>query len=343
MTLYEDRIAGHPLVPAVESALQTIAAIPPQVRSQNALAVDRTLATFNMLRLRLADRQAAAVVSDTFLSNAHSWVTQAQQEAANATANGNVGHLTNMLAQAEALAQNFGQLPTSPDNSAFTALLEEATSRVGSIQEEQHKASERSRILYEQQQAELQRARDAAAENLERLRAQEKIATDLLAALGEKGTSSDYLITAANEKADADTWRQWTVGAAVLSAFTVIGITVWSLLDTSAEDGTVTRLLTRLTLSVPLVALVVYFARQASEHRQQERRARSLGLQLGSVSTFVADLSDDRRAELKSLLSQRFYTGDQTASAGKQGQAALDASYPSSKELFEFVMNLTKR
>jgi hypothetical protein len=329
-----DRITSHPLNGLITSALDGLAAMPQAVRAQNPDLCDRTTRTLEVLRQRL-QVATADITPDQTLMNMQSWVQQLVQEVQNATSNpGSPQFLANMQGPVDAIAQNLHTIPT-PDPQLFPALLEEAQSRVSAIQTTQIQAEERARLLFDQINAELQKAKQAADQGIERAQQQEKIANDLLAALGAKGTSSEYLSTSTTEKAIADRWRLLTLCVGVIGAV----LTFIAIQELKSDDFK--SVAARASITLPFVFLAIYCGRQAAEHRSQERQARSLGLQLGSVSTFVADLDGQARKELKSQLAQRFYGVHE--GPGHEAGPEPGAGYPSSRDLVGLLRDVIKK
>ncbi|MCU1676711.1 MAG: hypothetical protein JWM93_1469, partial [Frankiales bacterium] len=258
------------------------------------------------------------------------YVQQLTAEAQNATNNGNPAHLQNMVQHVENIANAFGQFPSSPDASAFQTLLGEANDQVEKIQEAQLRAGERIRLSQEEQQAERAAAREATSLHLRDLETQREYAAGLIEALGKDVTATEFLTTAKEEGNAADEWRKYTLIGAALAGVATIALSFYS------ADGKTSHIAAHASASLTLVLGVIYLGRQAAEHRTQQRRARTLGLQLASVGPFLVGLDSEHRMEVRKMLADRFFTGDKhdEAPAG----AAKDKGYPTTQELVQAII-----
>jgi hypothetical protein len=196
--------------------------------------------------------------------------------------------------------------------------MEEAQHRLDRMQGLETTTRERARAVTDQIDAELERARTVTSDGIERARQNEAQANELLAQLGAKGTSSQYLSTAGDEKTIADKWRYATLALAIATSVLSVAL----LHDVSGR--TVGSVIARASVLLPPVLITLYAGRQSAEHRTQERHARTLGLQLASLSLFLADLSGDGKQAIKQGVADRLF-----APSDKQ---VSSRGYPSSQD-----------
>ena len=307
--------------------------LPPEFASPHVELLTRTRATLNSVQERLEDPVVGNVVSDGALNNGHSWVQSMVNELQSALAQGNpglIGPNTGFYGNLEALSQNLSQFPSSNPTGALSSLLDEASSRLGTMRELQLQQEAAARANLDQQQRILEEARQAKEEGLKRLGEQEVAAGRLLAALGAEATSSGYAATAKQEKAQADWWRRITLAGGGATAILAV------VLFLTVNQQGLESIATRVGVILPAILLTVYAGRQSTGHRTQEREARRLQLAFGSVDAYLADLTTERRSELKTLLSSRLFgTAD--------GFAQVPADYPSSADLVGLLSEAINR
>jgi hypothetical protein len=163
------------------------------------------------------------------------------------------------------------------------------------------------------------------------LQNQREYAAGLIEALGEDATATDFMKTAKDEGEAADLWRKITIAAAIMAG----GATIW--LSTKSVEASTAKVISHASISLTLILVVVYLGRQASEHRAQQRRARTLGLQLASVGPFLVGLDPIDRAEVRKLLADRFFTADQHH--GGQPKSGKGEGYPTTQELVKIIID----
>ena len=317
------RITGHPVWTALQQAQQLAQQVPEQTRQMNPALVERTISTLEYLRSAL-EQVNGSVVSDGALNNFHSWTQQIATELQNSANNpGNAQFIQNLQGPVEAISQNAGQLPFLPGPTFLTAMVDEAQRRLDQMQTLETQVRERSRLVSDQIGEHLEAAQDATATGLRKAKENEDKANTLLAALGARASSSDYLVTANNEARSADRWRFGTIGAAILTGLASL------LSGHDLNTHSAGAIAARTSIVLPLLLLTIYAGRQAAEHRSQQRRARSLGLQLASLGSFLSDLSDEGRNTIKLAIAQRLFAEDPSHPAAD--------GYPSSQDLIKLL------
>ncbi len=282
-----------------------------------------------ILRDRLQD-PAVEIVSDAALSNAHSWVSQASNELLNAINSGNPQVLlanNAFLPAVDAFSQSLGMFPFSQPGDVLAGQLDEAQRRVATIHDLQLKAAADSRAAQDQHLEYLRQSREQIDQQLEAAKSQRDAAATLLAALGGDATSKGYAETASTEQTSADNWRKVTFVLGIVTA--VVALLLFTVAHAPGWEAT----LRRSAVTLPFIVLTLYAGRQAAEHRREEREARRLQLSFGSVNSYLADLDEVRRADLKTQLSARLF------SSRSEGDAQpMPAGFPSSAELVQMII-----
>lgn len=180
----------------------------------------------------------------------------------------------------------------------------EKLKRTYSIEDAARKKNEE--IAFEQfelnRNAELQRAtRDAEA-----LSDMHKQATRLIAAMGEKGTTTNYRIIADKESTAANFYRGVTL--AIFGLGIVIATTSLWLHFRSPEtlDSIAIKLLFAIVITTP----AWYTAKESARHRSTADRARRTELELASLGPYIEMLPTDERTKIRAALTTRYFGTD---------------------------------
>lgn len=136
---------------------------------------------------------------------------------------------------------------------------------------------------------------------------------DLVGVIGTIGTGDRYGKEAHLQKGAADTWRR---GAVVLGLVSVLGVLA-ALFDKHPAPETYGG---KLALSLIVGGVATYAANQSKSHRDRERQARSLELELTAFSPFIEPLSKDQREEERIIMTRR--TFGQPPALGNDGDEA---------------------
>lgn len=145
------------------------------------------------------------------------------------------------------------------------------------------------------QKAQADRA-DAVIADLEKSRQQAK---DLLDAVNRDVVSGDYKGWA-NKQAKAAYW--WTVTTVIIGLITVAALVAVVL---TANDDSVQFLLSKSTVGIIGLILAGYTARQAAEHRHEERTANRLALDLAALEPYLEHV--DNPNELRTDIAKRVF------------------------------------
>ncbi len=88
----------------------------------------------------------------------------------------------------------------------------------------------------------------------------------------------------------------------------VVGIGVFSVVQKQIPAGWGAETVFKLTLSLPLLALAYYFARDASRHALAAQRAREIEVRLKTLGAFTSELTDEVRLDVRSTFAKALYT-----------------------------------
>lgn len=161
-------------------------------------------------------------------------------------------------------------------------------------------------------EAEARAANDAAAKELlaalETYRDQAKTLADMTsrhAVAGEYGKWAAHQATAA---------FRWTLLAVTIGIGTVVGLVV---AISSATNDTLQFTLYKTSISIVGLIVAGYAARQASEHRREERTAKRLALDLAALGPFLEQVTDGE--ELRLEVAKRVFAPDQIHSEDGEG------------------------
>jgi cell shape-determining protein MreC len=141
----------------------------------------------------------------------------------------------------------------------------------------------------------------------------------ILGIVGEESLIGEYSKNATRDLATADKWRYGAtvaIGLAVLAA-------AW--LAQAATKSTINwhEVVGKIVLTAALGGLAGYAAQQSSEHREAQRNAEQMALQLAALKPFLQDLTDvAERNKLLSQIALRLF-----------GQQKSDGSKPNSTKL----------
>jgi hypothetical protein len=123
-------------------------------------------------------------------------------------------------------------------------------------------------------------------------------ASNLLAALGVKGTAGRWAQEAAQERTTANRWR-W---ATVLVVIAAVGM---ALLAARADSLNDPAFVSKALISAALGGLAGYTARQSGRQRNREEIARRLELELAAFGPFIEPLPPDLQAEVRRQMVSR--------------------------------------
>ena len=162
----------------------------------------------------------------------------------------------------------------------------------------------------------------AAQASLEFMKEQENRAREVLGITAATAAAGAYVEDADQQRKEADRWRRFA-----LSIFVVLlGISSIAILaDPIGTDASAAEIVTyvapRLPIGIGLLA-TFYASRQSAHHRERERIARRLAVELTTFRPFIAELPEDQlRSEIREA-TRRYFRGVQLP--GRDNEASAD-------------------
>lgn len=240
---------------------------------------------------------------------------QEQRDAARTAAEAGVQELsTTITARGSEIDGLVTRLQSQIDQQR-TAFEEESAARNKSFAagttERDEAEQERVKALGEaavEQQAEQERSAQAA---IDRLVGYESQAATLVDTTSRHAITGDYQTWAAHQAKAA---FGWTVAAVVIGLATVGGL-VYAL--GSATDDSLQFTFYKTSISVVGLIIAGYAARQAGEHRKEERAAKRMALDLAALEPFLDQLEDT--SGLREEIARRVFVPDR----GREGDTEI--------------------
>lgn len=165
------------------------------------------------------------------------------------------------------------------------------------------------------------------------LEEQKAAALKLVNATGAIAYSGSYGGYAAQQGRAATRW-------AILTVIALVGLSLfgaWQVIELHGGAIDLTQLALRLVVTVPAFALVAFAARESGKHRENERKARRLELELAAIDPYLALLDATKRDEIKAQVATRMFAQPD------QLPLAEDGITPVVKELISLVKDLAKK
>lgn len=142
---------------------------------------------------------------------------------------------------------------------------------------------------------------EASVTRLEELRDE---AAQLVGVVAGTATAGGYMKVADEEHRAANSWRMVAVG----SVIAVVGIGIWTLAAIGgAPDVGWGPVAAKLLISGPFGVLAAYAGRQSAGHRNTERHARHVQLQLAALGPYVELLSEEEAAKVRAELASHVF------------------------------------
>lgn len=137
---------------------------------------------------------------------------------------------------------------------------------------------------------------------IEQIHAMNKEAEKILGFMSMKGLAQGYQKIANNEGKKAFVWN-------ALSLFSLIGILWFGYKFIILHEGIMswTTLVSRIVLTGVGITLFTYCAKQATNHRIEERRNRKIELELASLDPYLKDLEPTKQKEVKQSLVDKYF------------------------------------
>jgi hypothetical protein len=151
-------------------------------------------------------------------------------------------------------------------------------------------------------------------------------AANLVDAIGLTGTATEYGKYAKQERHAANLLR-YTAIASFAGSFALFLVT---LLASHVTEHTAWQVVTfKLAGSIALLALGAYASYESSDHRKEERHAKSVQLDLAALDPFIVNLDPDQQKSIKAAAARRLFAGDVLDDA-RSPRATAPATFDSS-------------
>lgn len=190
--------------------------------------------------------------------------------------------------------------------------------------------------VVERVDAQVASSEEAAKATLERISALEVEANTTVSTIGGIALVGDYAKYASEQKAEADRWRTWTIGLGIAAAIATAGSLVWTAL---ADEVRWDLVVTKLALTLAIGGSAAYCSSQSAAHRERERQARHVEVELASLPSYVRQLDGQAVDVLKEVALRRF--GHGAPARAKEGDDASTTSVIDA--LVQVITTLGKR
>lgn len=162
---------------------------------------------------------------------------------------------------------------------------------------------------------------------------------EILGIVSEKSLISDYSKSAESDRTAANIWRRASVGA-LLAA---VGAAVWLIHSVATDTGiNWYKVVAKILMSGTLSGLAFYAARQSAEHRNAQRDAERMALQLVTLKPFLSGIDDKlQRDVLLGKITLKLF-GGKPKSAAKKGWFGRKEADKLMPELFDLLKELVK-
>lgn len=277
------------------------------------------------LNSEIAKLREALASEQTKRSESEAAVTtrQSELEAAITTAGDTITQLTERLdAQITDQAAQFAKERASRG----TAFEEWRDERMAELNE---RADEIDAVATTAREAQGEKA-DALLESLQGFDEQ---ARKLIDSTSRHAVSGNYAAWADHQARAA---FRWTVLATVIGVIVVGGLT-WAM--HSASDDSAQFVAYKISVGVLAAAVAAYAAKQAAEHRVQERRFKRLALDLAALEPFLATLDD--ATEIREEFAKRVFAPEQSEDDGAPS-GTTGAVQISGTQVFDLLKGIVK-
>lgn len=167
------------------------------------------------------------------------------------------------------------------------------------------------------------RQETAVGERLAQLEADAARGQELVKLIGDQAIGGGYDNFA---RAELQAYRFWSAVGVIISLgaaiYLFLALFVFEHINTLALAGVITRV----ALSLPVLAVAGYGFQQAGRRQRQSLEARYRALDVLAVEPFTKDMSDEQQTELRLLLGQRLFAAGPEA---PKGAAAEEPALPS--------------
>ncbi|MBT2736204.1 hypothetical protein [Bacillus sp. ISL-7] len=137
---------------------------------------------------------------------------------------------------------------------------------------------------------------------LDQIHAMNKEAEKIVGIISMKGLAHGYQ-KIANDEGQKAFW--WNIGSLISMVAVIVFGVVFLLMHKGAFDWT--ALVSRIVLTGVGITLFTYCAKQATNHRNEERRNRKIELELASLDPYLKDLEPEKQKEVKQTLVNKYF------------------------------------
>ena len=162
-------------------------------------------------------------------------------------------------------------------------------------------------------EAKVTASEEAVVAALARIAELETEASTTVATIGGIALVGDYAKYASEQKSEADRWRTWTIVLGIAAAVATAGALVWTAVSDEIRWDLV---VTKLALTLAIGGSAAYCSSQSAAHRERERQARHVEVELASLPSYVRQLDDQAVDVLKEVALRRFGHGAPAKSKG---------------------------
>ncbi|WP_144551995.1 hypothetical protein [Peribacillus simplex] len=136
----------------------------------------------------------------------------------------------------------------------------------------------------------------------DQIHAMNKEAEKIVGIISMKGLAHGYQ-KIANDEGKKAFW--WNIG----SIISMVAVIVFGVIFLLMHKGTLewTALVSRIVLTGVGITLFTYCAKQATNHRNEERRNRKIELELASLDPYLKDLEPEKQKEVKQTLVDKYF------------------------------------
>lgn len=245
-------------------------------RKSSRSAVGELKANEGILKQQISKLEQTIVEQDERIRQAQSEVETSKQE------------LANKLATADA---NFDSLKTGFE-SQFATLID---------------AQKRSL------ETDLEKSANIVQYNLDELEKKKKEAAAIVQSVGDILTTGTYKATAENEAKLANRYRAVTISLFSLGIFIVVSNFIMHALAAwrgQSFEETPWLIVSRFATAVAVALPALYTARESARHRTNADRARQRELELTTLGPFIELLPNDKKADIRDRLTDRYFGGE---------------------------------
>lgn len=145
----------------------------------------------------------------------------------------------------------------------------------------------------------------AADAHLKRMAEYEAKSVKVLGSVGVNSTATDFGVYANEQRKAASTWRRIAATVFALAGLWFIGSApFWPWI--SDESGWESAL-ARLGVTAAVAGVGAYAARESSQHRREERRAKQVQLVLTALEPFIANLPPEEQKKIRTASAEAIF------------------------------------